>query len=488
MRICGVTLLFLALLCLGGLAEATTPCEQSLDFASDGSISEWVVCQNGKRMSVASPDAQFLRLEVSLGSDLPTLELNWAPLPSTGDEIEFVGTDEQNQIEIVRTYRQTMNSELSHTVRISALPKASSPYVWLRFAPGPVATTDYGLRTTFADLVYGFKRAYVSQGGQRWSLANVGHQFDRVAVASRHKVVILETSAGLQMLAKSTADAEPDPEELLRTFDFALRPDPEGAASELIYRQQIIALTMQTPNLAAAGYDGLMFVDLWGPLSVLSKWIEAFLIGVSRITGGVGPAIILLAIAIRFVTYPVSLWAARKQHEYSVVAERINPLIADIRDKYKGAEQSERILAVYSENKISPFSGLKGSIGLFVQIPFLLAVFNVTTSSSIFAGESVLWIADLSQADRAFVLPFYIPFLGDSINALPLILGVVNISFADTTSGSSMSARWTPILISMLIVLVFYSFCAAVVLYWLTVNVLQIAERQLQTRFKWLGK
>ena len=198
--------------------------------------------------------------------------------------------------------------------------------------------------------------------------------------------------------------------------------------------------------------------------------------------------LLLLALAIRFVTYPVSLWAARKQHEYSIVAEKINPLISDIRDKYKGAEQSERILAVYSENNISPFSGLKGSIGLFVQIPFLLAVFNVTTSSSIFAAESFLWIADLSQADRAFLLPFYIPFLGDSINALPLILGVVNIAFADTTSGTSMSARWTPILISLLIVLVFYSFCAAVVLYWLTVNVLQIAERQVQTRFEWLGK
>jgi YidC/Oxa1 family membrane protein insertase len=471
-RSCGTLLLLAAFFCLGGLSRAEAPCEPSLEIVRDGSISEWDVCQNGKAINVTDSDSDFLQLEMAFGDDVQELALDWASPLAKADRVTTVGTDNRTQIKIARTYRQVSSSELDHTIRISGLSKASIPQVRLRLGHGPIESSESRLRTTFADFVYGFRRAYMSKDGQTWFLADAGEQSDRIAISSRHKVLIVESSAGLELLASG----------------ITLSPDSAETTNELIYRQRLIALDMQTPNLAAVGYDGLMFVDLWGPLAALSKWIEAFLIGVSRKAGGVGPAIIILAIVIRFVTYPVSLWAARKQHEYSIVAERINPLIADIKDKYKGAEQSERILAVYGENKISPFSGLKGSIGLFVQIPFLLAVFNVTTSSSIFADESFLWIANLSQADRAFWLSFYIPFLGNSVNALPLILGAVNIGFADRTSGATSSAKWTPIIISLLIVLVFYSFCAAVVLYWLTVNILQVAERQLQTRFDWLSK
>lgn len=472
MRFFGAFLSVSILLYFGGFATAEASCEQRLEVSRDGSISDWVVCYNDKPMTVTGADGNFLQLDLTLGDDNQELALDWTPVPSKDDEIKFIGTDDRNQIKIARTYQQISGTELSHTVRISGLPKASTPQVRLRLMYGALDDSKPGLRTTFADMVYGFRRTYVSEDGQSWSLADVGAHSNHIAIYSRHKVVIVE----------STADLE------LGVSGLALLPDPVGTATDLMYRHRIIAISTQTPNLVAAGYDDLMFVDLWRPLSVLSKWIEAFLISTSRLIGGVGPAIILLALAIRFVTYPVSLWAARKQHEYSLVADRINPLIADIRNKYKGAEQSERILAVYSENKISPFSGLKGSIGLFVQIPFLLAVFNVTTSSSIFAGESFLWIADLSQADQALLLPFFIPLLGSSINVLPLILGAVNIFFADTTSGSTMSTKWTPIVISILIVLVFYSFCAAVVLYWLAVNMLQVIERHLQARFEWLNK
>jgi YidC/Oxa1 family membrane protein insertase len=472
MRFYGSLLLLAIVFYLGGVATAEASCEQSLEFSRDGSISEWVICQNDKPITVIDEGDDFFRLNLVIGHAVEEIALNWALLPSKADEVAFIGTDDQHQIEVMRTYRQSSNSELSHTVRITGSSKTSTPQVSLRFTYGRIETSNSAPRTTFADLVYGFRRAYMSQDGRRWSIVGVGAQSDRVAIYSRHSALIIESSAGLEF----------------QSGGMVQMPDPVGTASELFYRQGIVALTTQTPVLEAAGYGDLMFVDLWGPLAVLSKWIEAFLITTSRLTGGIGLAIVVLALAIRLLTYPVTLWATRKQHEYSVVADKINPLISDIRAKYKGAEQSERILAIYSENNISPFSGLKGSIGLLVQIPFLLAVFNVTISSSIFVGESFLWISDLSQADRAFLLPFSIPFLGNSINMLPLLLGAVNISFADTTSGSTALAKWTPIVISLVIVLVFYSFCAAVVLYWLTVNLLQVFERSMQTRFEWLSK
>src|SRR5690606_30429143 len=145
------------------------------------------------------------------------------------------------------------------------------------------------------------------------------------------------------------------------------------------------------------GYDSLSFADLWAPLAVLCKWIEGALISLAALSGNLGIAVILLAIVVRVLNLPVTIWSARKQGEYDKILEQMGPAMRQARLQFKGAEQSERVLALYREYKITPFSGLKGSVGLLVQIPVLLAVFNLTTVSVIFAGEGFLWIGDLAQ-------------------------------------------------------------------------------------------
>jgi len=174
----------------------------------------------------------------------------------------------------------------------------------------------------------------------------------------------------------------------------------------------------------------------------------------------------------------------RQHKEYKERFARAKPQIDKAKADLRGAEQSERILAVYKENKISPFSGLKGSVGLLVQIPFLLAVFNVTTRSSIFACQEFLWIADLANPDAAFALPLVLPILGGYINALPLVLGVTNVLSAIRDRDTVAAAKVVPIAISLLIVTVFYSFSAALVLYWLTVNLLQSVEKALMQKLE----
>src|SRR5690606_36548663 len=129
--------------------------------------------------------------------------------------------------------------------------------------------------------------------------------------------------------------------------------------------------------------------------------------------------------------FPVTAWSAGKQTEFLRVSEIMKPRIAAIRAGYKGAEQSERILQVYREHQVSPFSGLKGSVGLMLQIPFLLAVFNVTTVSSVFAGREFLWIDSLALPDMAATLPFQIPLIGHHLNVLPIMLGIVNLASLD---------------------------------------------------------
>ena len=167
----------------------------------------------------------------------------------------------------------------------------------------------------------------------------------------------------------------------------------------------------------------------------------------------------------------------------NAIQAKIKPQIAQIKIAYKGAEQSERILSVYRDNGVSPLSGLKGSLGLFIQLPTLIAVFNVTTESTVFSGAAFLWIADLSRSDGLVSLGVSIPTLGAWFNVLPVLLGVMNVLVmrrqqADSTDRTLVVAG----VVSVLIVFFFYSLAAALVLYWMTITLVQIGENSIASK------
>ena len=154
-----------------------------------------------------------------------------------------------------------------------------------------------------------------------------------------------------------------------------------------------------------------------------------------------------------------------------------------MREQYDGAEESEKILEIYKDHGVSPFSGLKGSVGLFVQIPFLLAVFNITTESSLLSGETFFWIDDLANPDAALAVQSSLPLLGSSFNVLPILLGVVNLLSVTVGHDMPSKSRRIAFAVTLLIIAFFYSFAAGLVLYWLAINTFQVVERLCAERF-----
>ena len=62
--------------------------------------------------------------------------------------------------------------------------------------------------------------------------------------------------------------------------------------------------------------------------------------------------------------------------------------------------------------------------GSFLQFPIFFALYHVLIRSVELKGSNFLWIKDLSQPD-ALGLPFSLPYLGDSINLLPIAASAV---------------------------------------------------------------
>ncbi len=86
----------------------------------------------------------------------------------------------------------------------------------------------------------------------------------------------------------------------------------------------------------------------------------------------IGVAVILLTALIKIVLYPLGIKAARSQKEM----ESIQPDIKKIQDKYKDDKevQAKKIMNLYKERKINPFSGI---FVLFLQLPILISLFQI---------------------------------------------------------------------------------------------------------------
>lgn len=85
-----------------------------------------------------------------------------------------------------------------------------------------------------------------------------------------------------------------------------------------------------------------------------------------------GLAIVLLTIFVRIILFPLFYRGLKDQ----LVVKKIQPQIKEIQKKYKDdkLKQSQALMALYKENKFSPFSGF---LILLVQLPVLLALFRI---------------------------------------------------------------------------------------------------------------
>jgi YidC/Oxa1 family membrane protein insertase len=531
----------LATLLLIGAAgvRAQTECGSALEFTADGAIARWEACAGRGSQTFAAHGERRLGLSVSVEGQVVDEEMTWrghatqrreptareptAPEQTRREgtphrEWRFSGAAAAHLLEVARAYREVGAGALEHAITVTNASTAPLRDVVLTLDPGGALPPDHSPTGALADFFYDVERTLAADAEGDWRRAELDREVDAFALVARHKTLVIDSavkrpvvdeaekipavggtgerlgvgragtysvvgSAGKpavvvasQAIAARARDADEDASRASGRLLLRIAMPEIGAGESVVLRQRISVLPTHARVLAAAGYEGLTYAHLAAPIAWLSATVERALIALSSVAGP-GLAVILLAISVRAATLPVSLWSARRQSEFAVAAERMKPEIASVRASYEGAEQSERILRIYKDNGVSPFSGLKGSFGLFLQIPFLLAVFNVTTLSSSLYAEPFLWIEDLSLADAAAPLPASIMLFGGDLNALPLALGMVFLLAPPAGSPRPAGFQLGPVLVTLLMVALVYSFASALLLYWLAANTFQAGER-----------
>lgn len=149
----------------------------------------------------------------------------------------------------------------------------------------------------------------------------------------------------------------------------------------------------------------------------IAKVIDGILHGIHKVLPNWGVSIILVSILIYLAMYPLtlrSMLSMRKMQE-------LQPKIAALREKYRDNPQKMNIemMELYKKRKINP---LGGCLPMLLQMPVFIGLYQVLWRSVSFKGAHFLWIKDLSGPDQLFILPFSLPFIGNEINLLPILM------------------------------------------------------------------
>ena len=181
--------------------------------------------------------------------------------------------------------------------------------------------------------------------------------------------------------------------------------------------------------------------------------------------GNWGVAIILLTLVIKSLFFKLSATSYRSMAKMRKVA----PEMQRIKEENKGdrQKQQQETMKLFQREKINP---LGGCLPILVQMPVFISLYYVLLESvELRQAPFFLWINDLSVMDPYFVLPILMGasmFLQTRLNPTP----------ADPTQAQVM--KWMPVIFSVFMLW----FPAGLVLYWLTNNLLSIAQQYLITR------
>jgi YidC/Oxa1 family membrane protein insertase len=209
-------------------------------------------------------------------------------------------------------------------------------------------------------------------------------------------------------------------------------------------------------------YPGLDLVKDYGMLTILAKPLYWLLDKLHGFIGNWGWSIVALVLVIKIAFY----WLQAKGYESMAKMKAINPKVMAMRERYKDKPQQmqQEMMRIYKEEKVNP---LGGCLPIVVQIPVFIALYWVLLSSVEMRNAPWIgWIHDLSRPDPYFILPVIMTLttlLQTALNPVP----------PDPMQAKMM--WFMPLIFSVM----FFFFPSGLVLYWITNNILSIAQQWL---------
>jgi YidC/Oxa1 family membrane protein insertase len=216
----------------------------------------------------------------------------------------------------------------------------------------------------------------------------------------------------------------------------------------------------QTQTLLEKTAPGLDLSRDYGWLTPLAYPIFWALAKIERLVGNWGWAIIILTILLKLALYPLSAAGYKSMAKMKKLTPRLQQLKETFGDDR--AKLHQAMAEMYKTEKINP---LGGCLPILIQIPVFIALYWVLLAAVEMRGAPWLgWITDLTAPDPWFILPVI-------MGATSILQVKLNPQPMDPMQAKIM------MIMPVAFTIMFVFFPAGLVLYWVTNNILSIAQQ-----------
>ncbi|WP_295772657.1 membrane protein insertase YidC [uncultured Mucilaginibacter sp.] len=180
-------------------------------------------------------------------------------------------------------------------------------------------------------------------------------------------------------------------------------------------------------TLQKQGYDLEKQIDLgWGPLKLINRFavIPVFNF-LQHFNWNIGFVILALTVLLKLVLTPLTYKSYLSMAKMRVLKPEMDEIKAKVGEDNPTLLQQE-YMKLYRKAGVNP---LGGCLPLLLQMPIIFAFLRFFPSLFELRGESFLWMKDLSTYDAVINFGFNIPFLGDHLSLMCVLMTISTLIY-----------------------------------------------------------
>lgn len=205
-------------------------------------------------------------------------------------------------------------------------------------------------------------------------------------------------------------------------------------------------------------------------MDFLSNIVQQVITILYNFTSGVGMpsyglAIVLMTVIVKLILYPLS----KKQIESTKAMMELQPKMKAIQEKFKDDKQrlNMELANLYKSEGVNP---LAGCLPLLIQMPIMIGIFYGIRDFQYAGSAAFLWMENISNPDPTYILPV--------LSALTTFISSKQTMPDTGNPQNKIMLYFMPLFIGYISL----SFPAGLVLYWVVMNIMQIAQQTMMNK------
>ena len=289
-----------------------------------------------------------------------------------------------------------------------------------------------------------------------------------VGLKRKYFFLLLEPMGELVSARIETKDVDNENIQIvLNMAPLKLEPGASAAHTIRIHSGPMLGEVLESLGPGFGQLVNFGFFDFFG------KILLAGLLWFNKYVQNYGLAIILLTVVVRVGLFPLN----QKSYKSMKEMQALQPKMTELREKYKKnpQEMNKKTMELYRTHKVNP---LGGCLPMLAQMPIFIALFQALRNAVELRGAHFLWMTDLSEPDRFFMITSPVEF---PVNLLPLFVIVamlVQQKMTPMAAGGQNEAQqkmmqYMPIIFGF----IFYNMPSGLNVYFLVTTVLGLVQQ-----------